>query len=153
MVKKATQPGRNAKGQFGKGHKISKGKGRPKDPPGAEGYELKEIRKLTKAEFRRSVDKFLFMGLDKVTELDINEWNCLDAMVIQIIKKGVADGDYVRLNFLLDRLVGKVTEKIEMEVPKPFVIEKIDGGTIEAGVTLDAIDVTPKELTDGKGDS
>ena len=60
----------------------------------------------------------------------------VDHMLAGIILKCMTDGDYNKLNFMLDRIVGKVRQEVEHVVVKPTFIERIDGKgpSIEIGV-------------------
>ena len=56
----------------------------------------------------------------------------LEKMVGSIIQKAVDQGDQQRLTFLLDRLVGKVKDELDITViPRPVIIERSDGTEIE----------------------
>jgi hypothetical protein len=48
-------------------------------------------------------------------------------IVGQIIIAAHKGADHTRLTMLLDRLIGKVTDKIQHSLPKPAIIEKLDG--------------------------
>jgi hypothetical protein len=48
------------------------------------------------------------------------EGTMLELMVASIISKGLATGDQQRLNFLLDRLVGKTPDRVESVQVNPF---------------------------------
>jgi hypothetical protein len=48
-----------------------------------------------------------------------------------------AGGDRQSLEFLLDRLVGKVKDKLEVQQPRPTVIKRRNGEAVELGTTQD----------------
>jgi hypothetical protein len=78
--------------------------GRPKLPD-----DIKEARKLNKLEFERIVNKYLYMKKEEITEaLRDPDTPAIEMAVAQLIVKGITLGDPVRLNFLLERLLGKV---------------------------------------------
>lgn len=58
----------------------------------------------------------------------------LEIMVASVVVKAATHGDASRVQFLLDRAVGKVIENIEVNLPKPTVIEKLDGSRVIAGI-------------------
>lgn len=49
--------------------------------------------------------------------------------IARILVKGISEGDTQRLDFLFNRLIGKVKEKKEISLPKPTIIKMIDGKT------------------------
>ena len=62
--------------------------------------------------------------------------NAIDCWLAKIIVMGVTTGDQVRLNFMFDRIIGKVSEVKEIQINKPFKVESLAGDrTIELGMT------------------
>lgn len=85
------------------------GKGRPLLPP-----ELKAVRKLTQAEFIALCNKYLKLTPTQLGEAAKNpEITVLEGIVISILTRAGVNGDTVRLQFFLDRMIGKVVEKSE----------------------------------------
>ncbi len=86
--------------------------------------DVKEARKFNAAEATRIITKYLYMNSSEL-ELAITdpETPAMELMLAKIIKKSAEAGDHFRLNFLLDRTIGKVTEKINVKMPKPTVIK------------------------------
>lgn len=83
--------------------------GRPPIPE-----EVKEYKKINQVKFIEMVNKYMFM--DRASLLAMQKspnTKAIDLMIIALIIKTVNQGDYSRLNFLLDRTIGKVVEKIE----------------------------------------
>lgn len=103
-----------------KGDKMPKGvrfvpgdprAGRPKDPP-----ELKEIKKLTKADFELLVNKSLQKDLMELgAKANDPTASVLDAAIASIAVHMIKQGDPNRLAFFLDRLHGKVPDKVEVK--------------------------------------
>lgn len=93
---------------FAPGHKF--GKGAPRVPE-----DIKQLRKLNKEELERILNKYIDMTREelKCAEKD-PETKSFDLMIISTVQKAVLHGDYKRINFLLERLVGKVKEQIEV---------------------------------------
>lgn len=84
--------------------------GRPKEPA-----DLGELRKLTQAQFQRLLFRFVRMPLpDLKRKLENPETPVLDLMIGRVVFRAIKDGDYKRLDFLLDRMIGKVKEHIEV---------------------------------------
>jgi hypothetical protein len=67
----------------------------------------------------------------------------LEIMVASVMAKAAKDGDATRLQFLLDRTIGRVKEQVEISTPTPYVIERLDGSQIEMGMMLPAPDEEP----------
>jgi len=99
------------KNEFKKGQSGNP-RGRPKVP-----VELKRARRLTQIEFEKSVNKFLFgdkKHLNKV--LNDPASTTFDLLIGQMIVMAIKQGDYQRLNFLMDRIIGKAKETVRVEV-------------------------------------
>lgn len=83
------------------------------------GNDLKEARKLTRLEFERIVNKYLFMTMRDIRKSmeDQTAKECtpmLDLIVISILQKALIEGDEKRFNFLLDRTIGQVVRRIHV---------------------------------------
>ena len=129
-----------AKGKKTGGKNFTKGKsgnpkGRPKTPP-----DVRNIRALSKTEFTRIANEFLWLSTTAADKkLKSRGLSQFEKAVGQTVKKAAA-GDLMRLNMVLDRLIGKPRDKMELTVPKPFIILNADGTeamTLGAEVTLD----------------
>jgi len=121
---------------FKKGNRASVGKGRPEVPP-----ELKAARKLTRPQVEAVFNKYLYCTLVDLEKTLVDaETHFLDRIVISIGMRAFKEGDQAALGFFLDRLVGKVKDKIEVTVPTPFVIRRPSGETLELGMEK------PKEI-------
>jgi hypothetical protein len=99
------------------------GPGRPRVPD-----EVKEARKLTKVLFEEIVHKFTAMSKQELTaHLQNPNTPTLELMVGMVVKEAIVRGDQTRLNFLLDRIVGKVKEHHEHSgsdgEPIKFIVE------------------------------
>lgn len=94
--------------QFKKG-KSGNPSGRPKLPP-----DVQAARKLTNTQFIILVNKFLNMSREELKAAAENpNAPMLELIVAKIIERAIANGDQTRLGFILDRLIGKVPDKIE----------------------------------------
>jgi hypothetical protein len=103
-----------AKGKKTGGRDFQPGQsGNPKGPaPLPE--DIKAARKLTPLEFERAVNKFLFWSREAIeAAAKDTSLPALDAWVIRIILKATVKGDERPMSFLLERLIGKVKERIE----------------------------------------
>lgn len=88
--------------------------------------DLKAARNLNKIEVSRIINKFMNMSSAEMTEeLSKPDSKALETMIGKIISEAVKLGDYTRVDFLLNRMIGKVTDKVEHKLPKPTVIKLI----------------------------
>lgn len=119
--------------------------GRPKIPD-----DIKEIRKkYTKETIQGLLAQCLDKGVDELEEILKDKTNkVVDHLVGRVALMGIVNGDPVRFNFILDRLIGKVTEVKEVNVQQPFIIEGVDGEKVKLGMKEKIIDVE-----DSKDDS
>lgn len=107
-------------------------RGRPRVPK-----ELKGIKALSPNLLGKLITKYGGMDRDKLRLKAADPRTpALDLMIISIITKAIKDGDYTRLNFLLDRTIGKVKEVKELVLPQPTLIEKSDGAQVLLGAEM-----------------
>jgi len=91
------------------------GPGQPKIPE-----EVKAARKLNRIELERIINKYLYMPGTELRKLleeatkGQNEMPMIEAMIAKIMLAGFSEGDQRRLEFILDRLVGKVKDQVEV---------------------------------------
>lgn len=89
---------------FEKGNKFGKG-----HPPVPE--DVKDLRLIHRDEFTRRANKYLTMNVKDLREaLNSQEAEALDVMVCMVIYKTIKEGCHHRLNFLLERIIGKVKD-------------------------------------------
>jgi len=95
-------------------------------PKGTSGYpggprrqipeELKPIKSLNGFEVNKLISKYARMLLTTLKEaLDNPNTPVIELSIAKIFLQSIENGDYVRLNFLLDRCIGKVPVAIEDE--------------------------------------
>ena len=58
----------------------------------------------------------------------------IELMIASIIYKGLEYGDQQRLDFMLNRLIGRVKEQVEISTPKPTIIKRSNGEEVVLGV-------------------
>ena len=103
------------------------GPGRPRLEP-----ELKAVQPLKKDEVRKRLTAYLRMNVGELEKIvDDKKRPSLDVWIAQLALKGIRDGDYTRMNFIFDRIVGRVKDEVEHKMVKPTIIERLDGSTIE----------------------
>lgn len=96
--------------------------GRPRMPA-----DVLEAKNLTAIEFTRLVNRFFHMTRPQILEAMQNPGaTMLEMLVGGIVAKATKDNDYQRATFLLDRSIGKVSEKIEV-TGQPFIIHSLNG--------------------------
>lgn len=100
-----------------KGEKRSPG--RPKDPP-----ELSLIKKLTKGELELLMNRLLVLSKAELKSVHENG-TAIEMSMASIILKSIDHGDHFRLQFFIERLLGKVTDKLEVE-DKSGLAEKLN---------------------------
>ena len=126
-------------GKFQKGYKG--GPGRPKKPD-----DVKAAAKLTRTNLEKKLNHFLAMDSDELSAiLKDPKTPMLEVMVGRIVLMAAKNGDQTRLDFLLNRLLGKVKDNVEVSVVKPTFIRRYDGSEV---IELGAEEV--KELGDGE---
>lgn len=100
--------GKKTGGRNFKEGNIANPHGAPRVP-----QDLKDARKLSKIQFEILVNKYLFNKKQDLAVAAANpETPVLELLIGSIIHKAVVEGDERRLNFLLDRLIGKVVDKV-----------------------------------------
>lgn len=115
--------------------------GRPRLPE-----ELKAARKLTRVQLEILINRYLSMSAAEM--MVVAEDPCtpvLDLMIASIIKRAVVNGDQLRLDFILNRIVGKVIDNVEISYPKPTVIKRRDGSEVELGSELEKLEEGDEE--------
>lgn len=111
----------------GKDFKPGHGMGRPKLPE-----EIKQASNLTLAESRAKLSKFLYLTMDELEAvLRDKSMPVMDMWIARIALMGLKAGDYQRLNFMFDRLIGKVKDQVDLTIVEPTIIEFSDGRVIE----------------------
>ena len=96
-------------------------KGKPPTP-----QDVRDARKLNAVQVSRIINKFLNMDMAWIKEvIDQSHTPALEYMIGKMLIECGKTGDFQRLNFIFDRCVGKVTEKMEVKMPKPTVIKLI----------------------------
>lgn len=84
--------------------------GRKKLPP-----EVREAAKLTKAEVEATLGKFLKMSPAEFAEAKKSPATMGDFWIISVMSHGISKGDQMRLNFMYERLIGKVKDEVSVD--------------------------------------
>ena len=127
----------------GNGRKFIKGqsgnpKGRPKMDP-----ELLSVSKMTHSYITAVINKYSAMTRAEIqAKIKAEDTPMIECTIASIYVKALQSGDYMRLNALLDRAIGKVTE--QLEVKSSHTIFKtdfsVDGSLIQTILDGEALD-------------
>jgi len=122
-----------AKGYKSGGRDIKKGQvlnpnGRPKIPEHLKGD------KLTQAKVERIISAFSEMSsADLAIHLMQADTPMIERVIGAIYQKALDKGDFNSLDFIFNRSIGKVTEKIQHSLPEPTIIKRSNGEEIALG--------------------
>lgn len=119
-----------AKGQWKKGQSGNPGgkKALPAD--------LRKVANLTSEELRRTISKHFRMTKAEISAvLDDPASPTINLIIAKTIERSLTFGDIAKAEYLFQRLMGKVVEKIEVEHPEPVMIQRANGEQ----VVLDAV--------------
>lgn len=109
------------------------GPGRPRLPP-----DIKGARAMNQLELERSINKMLFMTAEELQTLARDpDTALLDRMLASICIKGVKEGSHAHLDFILNRTIGKVSEKVQHQIRRPFTMRILeDDGVVGGKIVL-----------------
>lgn len=75
-----------------------------------------------------------------------------ELMIGNMVKATINEASEKKLDFMLDRTIGKVKETLQIEAPKPYIIRRRDGTVEELGAkqieptTIEVPAIREKEL-------
>lgn len=105
------------------------GKGRPPYSP-----EEKGMTKLTKTEILRLINLYLTTTVSELKAICKDDsFPAMQRMITAVALSAIEQGDHKRLDFFFDRLIGKVTDKVEHTLPRPTIIQLSDTEQIVLG--------------------
>ena len=117
--------------QEGPGKPFEAGKsgnpqGRPPTSP-----DVVKARKLNAVEVSRIISEMLYKTQDEIAAIRNDPASSsIQVLIAAIMIKGVSFGDYASLDFIFNRSIGKVTEKVEHKLPKPTVMKLIGSDAV-----------------------
>lgn len=98
---------------YKKGHPG--GPGRPKDPP-----ELVVLKMLTKTELELLMNTLLTKSKEELKAIKVHG-TAIQMSMAAIILKSIEGGDHFRLQFFIERLLGKVPDKVEHDASDELI--------------------------------
>lgn len=107
-------------------------KGQSGNPKGMNSKGITEARKLNKALVTELLNKFINMPTCDLVDFvrrntkEQGSDPTIETLVASILIKAINEGDQARLNFILDRLIGKVTDKVEHSLPVPTIVRRFE---------------------------
>jgi hypothetical protein len=91
--------------------------GRPAVPA-----DLLEARKFTRLKLERVLNRMIHMTRQELSDYIKNpNIGAMELLLASILTKAISHGDYQRADFILNRLVGKVPDKIDATITNPFL--------------------------------
>jgi len=115
--------------------KIGNPRGRPKEPG-----DIKTARHLTRWEFERIINKYLYLTRTQLEEkLADPKTKIIELMVGRMCVATAGTADPRRFEFILDRIIGRVPQRVEIieeyEIYKPPKSIANDNEVTREGVT------------------
>jgi hypothetical protein len=121
--------GKKTGGRDFKPGQIANPNGAPRVPE-----EVKIARQLSQNQLILIFNKLLHMtGAELKAHWNNPETPVFERIVAKILNQADVLGDHHRLDFILNRLIGKVTEKVDVKLPTATIIKRVDGSEIELG--------------------
>lgn len=97
--------------------------GRPKIPAA-----LKELKRMSRLDFELKVTKYMNATMTDLKDVVLNpQTGAVDRILAQSYLDMAKHGDRARLEYDLNRILGKVKEEVEISHPKPVVIVRPNG--------------------------
>ncbi len=103
--------------------------------------ELRQYKELTPEEVKRMFAKYARMGEAGIDEaMNEDDTPMFEKVIASGLKRALKDGDYAKLNFILDRTIGKVAEKTSIDLPEPLIIKRRNGDEVYLAAEKKAIE-------------
>lgn len=105
------------KTQFKKGQSGNPA-GRPRVPA-----EIKGSRALNQYEIERTINSLIFKDYSEIKSISVSEGPGLDRWLAKIMETGIKNGSEWKLEFILNRMIGRVREAEPRDVSPPIEIQ------------------------------
>lgn len=103
--------------------------------------EQKELRKLTKAHVEELYNRMLLIPAEELAEIAKDKTRQgIELLVARMVVDGITKSDRSAFTYLVDRLIGKISDHVEHTFPKPTIVEFHDGEKLILGVKEEKID-------------
>ena len=97
--------------------------------------DIKEARKLTQLDLERVINSLLYLTKEALqAKIKDPQTPMIEMIAASIMAQAAVKGDHMRLDFILQRMIGKVKDQLEVSTPTPFILKKRDGEEIVMGV-------------------
>jgi len=97
--------------------------------------DIKEARKLTQLDLERVINSLLYITKEALqAKIKDPQTPMIEMIAASIMAQAAVKGDHMRLDFILQRMIGKVKDQLEVTTPTPFILKKRDGEEIVMGV-------------------
>jgi hypothetical protein len=97
--------------------------------------EVKEARQMNAVRFEAIIYKYMDTPVERLQEIAKDKSTpAIDLVVIKLLVLAIQHGDIARLNLLLERTIGKVTDKIQVDNNTTIrnlhdaIIQKLENG-------------------------
>jgi hypothetical protein len=117
------------RGRFQKGWKGGPGR------PAHLGEWTKHVRPLSRADWSLMFNRFMQMTKGDLQAFlaDQEKRTMQELMIGNMVLATINEASEKKLDFMLDRTIGKVKETLQIEAPKPYIIRRRDGSIEELG--------------------
>ncbi len=103
--------------------------------------DIKEVRKVSQFELERAINRLIFLPLEQLrVVIKDPKTSILEIMLATIMAQCAQKGDQQRLEFLLNRMIGKVKDIIDIKQSEPFIIQRSNGQQVVLGFSEGAGD-------------
>lgn len=102
--------------------------GQTGNPRAKDSGEIKQIVKdLGRLNLKRALNIFNDICNLTANELQIKmrdpETTVIELMVLRMAAEAIKTGDHMKFNTIVDRLIGKISDKIDLQMPEPTVMK------------------------------
>lgn len=108
------------------------GPGRPTTPE-----DIKESRKFNQHELERVINKLLYLNRGELqVVIKAADTPMVELIVASILAQAAQKGDQQRKEWVVQRMIGKVKDQLEVTTPTPFIVKRADGSSVIMGAEV-----------------